>query len=195
MPWDQALDIILQAKGLDMRKNGNVIWIAPRDEIATREKLELESTQSDRRPRAAARRRASSSTTIRAKADASISSRTRIRPFCRSAAALIVDERTQQAVRHGRAEPPRRPAQAHRGDRHSGAAGVDRGANRRSRRHLQQQPRRPTWPTMISRAPATALRGITARDTVFGGGLADTAFTTGQIATPDSELLHQYRPA
>jgi len=43
VPWDQALDIILQAKGLDMRKNGNVIWIAPRDEIATREKLELES--------------------------------------------------------------------------------------------------------------------------------------------------------
>ncbi len=43
VPWDQALDIILQAKGLDMRKNGNVIWIAPRDEIAGREKLELES--------------------------------------------------------------------------------------------------------------------------------------------------------
>jgi type IV pilus assembly protein PilQ len=43
VPWDQALDIILQAKGLDKRKNGNVIWIAPRDEIATREKLELES--------------------------------------------------------------------------------------------------------------------------------------------------------
>jgi type IV pilus assembly protein PilQ len=43
VPWDQALDIILQAKGLDMRKNGNVIWIAPRDELAAREKLQLES--------------------------------------------------------------------------------------------------------------------------------------------------------
>jgi type IV pilus assembly protein PilQ len=43
VPWDQALDIILQAKGLAMRKNGNVIWIAPRDELATKEKLELES--------------------------------------------------------------------------------------------------------------------------------------------------------
>jgi type IV pilus assembly protein PilQ len=43
VPWDQALDIILQAKGLDMRKNGNVIWIAPREELAAREKLELES--------------------------------------------------------------------------------------------------------------------------------------------------------
>jgi type IV pilus assembly protein PilQ len=43
VPWDQALDIILQTKGLDMRKNGNVVWIAPRDELATKEKLALES--------------------------------------------------------------------------------------------------------------------------------------------------------
>ncbi len=45
VPWDQALDIILQAKGLGMRKNGNVIWIAPRDELAAREKSMLESQQ------------------------------------------------------------------------------------------------------------------------------------------------------
>ncbi len=43
VPWDQALDIILQAKGLDMRKNGNVIWIAPGVELAAREKQQLES--------------------------------------------------------------------------------------------------------------------------------------------------------
>lgn len=43
VPWDQALDIILQSKGLDLRKNGNVVWIAPRDELATKEKLLLES--------------------------------------------------------------------------------------------------------------------------------------------------------
>jgi type IV pilus assembly protein PilQ len=43
VPWDQALDIILQSKGLDMRKNGNVLLVAPRDEIATKEKLELEA--------------------------------------------------------------------------------------------------------------------------------------------------------
>jgi type IV pilus assembly protein PilQ len=42
VPWDQALDIVMQAKGLDMRKNGNVIWIAPKDELLTKEKLELE---------------------------------------------------------------------------------------------------------------------------------------------------------
>jgi type IV pilus assembly protein PilQ len=43
VPWDQALDIILQAKGLDKRKNGNVILIAPKDELTTKEKLELEA--------------------------------------------------------------------------------------------------------------------------------------------------------
>ena len=43
VPWDQALEIILQAKGLGMRKTGNVLWIAPKDEIAAKEKLELES--------------------------------------------------------------------------------------------------------------------------------------------------------
>jgi type IV pilus assembly protein PilQ len=43
VPWDQALDIIMQAKGLGMRKSGNVLWIAPKDEIASKEKLELEA--------------------------------------------------------------------------------------------------------------------------------------------------------
>ena len=42
VPWDQALDNIMQIKGLDMRKNGNVIWVAPKDELLTKEKLELE---------------------------------------------------------------------------------------------------------------------------------------------------------
>jgi type IV pilus assembly protein PilQ len=42
VPWDQALDIVMQAKGLDMRKNGAVLWIAPKDELLTKEKLELE---------------------------------------------------------------------------------------------------------------------------------------------------------
>ncbi len=43
VPWDQALDIILKTKGLAMRKMGNVILIAPSEEIAAREKLELEA--------------------------------------------------------------------------------------------------------------------------------------------------------
>jgi type IV pilus assembly protein PilQ len=45
VPWDQALDIILQSKGLSKRKNGNVVLIAPSDELATKEKLALEVAQ------------------------------------------------------------------------------------------------------------------------------------------------------
>ena len=45
VPWDQAMDIILQAKGLGMRKTGNVIWVAPREEILAKEKAELEAQQ------------------------------------------------------------------------------------------------------------------------------------------------------
>ncbi len=44
VPWDQALDIILRAKNLGMRKVGSVLMIAPRDEINAKEKQELEST-------------------------------------------------------------------------------------------------------------------------------------------------------
>ncbi|MBN8766282.1 MAG: pilus assembly protein PilQ [Thiobacillus sp. SCN 64-317] len=43
VPWDQALDLIMQTKGLDKRENGNVIWIAPKDELMTKEKLEFEA--------------------------------------------------------------------------------------------------------------------------------------------------------
>ncbi len=45
VPWDQAFDIILQSKGLDMRKNGNVIQVAPREELAAKEKLDLTAHQ------------------------------------------------------------------------------------------------------------------------------------------------------
>ena len=43
VPWDQILDIIMRSKGLAMRKNGNVLWVAPKDEIVAKEKLEFES--------------------------------------------------------------------------------------------------------------------------------------------------------
>src|SRR3546814_12769591 len=38
VPWDQALDIVLRAKGLDKRRSGNVVWVAPQVEIAKYEK-------------------------------------------------------------------------------------------------------------------------------------------------------------
>src|SRR6185503_10811044 len=50
VPWDQALDIILQSKGLDMRKTGNVVWIAPREELALEAKnqiADLEPTRTE----------------------------------------------------------------------------------------------------------------------------------------------------
>jgi type IV pilus assembly protein PilQ len=43
VPWDQVLDIMAQAKGLSLRRQGNVMWVAPRAEVAAREKLEFES--------------------------------------------------------------------------------------------------------------------------------------------------------
>jgi type IV pilus assembly protein PilQ len=43
VPWDQALDIILQAKNLGRRKSGNVLWVAPNEEIAAKDKQDLES--------------------------------------------------------------------------------------------------------------------------------------------------------
>lgn len=45
VPWDQALDLVLQAKGLDKRQNGNVIWVAPQKEIADREQALAEARQ------------------------------------------------------------------------------------------------------------------------------------------------------
>ncbi len=43
VPWDQVLDIMAQAKGLSVRRQGNVIWVAPRLEVTAREKLEYET--------------------------------------------------------------------------------------------------------------------------------------------------------
>ncbi len=45
VPWDQALDIVMTTKGLDMRQNGNVIMVAPAEEIAARETADLEAKQ------------------------------------------------------------------------------------------------------------------------------------------------------
>ncbi|MAD60529.1 MAG: hypothetical protein CMH49_03305 [Myxococcales bacterium] len=45
VPWDQALDIILRSKGLDMVREGNIIRVAPREAIAAERKAELEKTQ------------------------------------------------------------------------------------------------------------------------------------------------------
>ncbi len=43
VPWDQALDLIMQSRGLDKRQNGTVIWVAPKDELLAKERQELEA--------------------------------------------------------------------------------------------------------------------------------------------------------
>ncbi len=43
VPWDQALDIVLESKGLAMRSNGNVIWVAPATELEAKEQRELQA--------------------------------------------------------------------------------------------------------------------------------------------------------
>lgn len=43
VPWDQALDIVLESKALGMRSNGNVIWVAPATELAAKEQQELQA--------------------------------------------------------------------------------------------------------------------------------------------------------
>lgn len=43
VPWDQAMDLVLQARGLDKRQNGNVIWVAPQKEISSREQAIAEA--------------------------------------------------------------------------------------------------------------------------------------------------------
>jgi type IV pilus assembly protein PilQ len=48
VPWDQAMDIVLRSKGLGMRENGNVIWVAPEAELASRENRELEQLKKRR---------------------------------------------------------------------------------------------------------------------------------------------------
>jgi type IV pilus assembly protein PilQ len=48
VPWDQALDLILTTRGLDKRTNGNVVWIAPKDELLNKEKAELQAKDSVR---------------------------------------------------------------------------------------------------------------------------------------------------
>jgi len=89
LPWDQALDVLLQAKGLDMRRNGNVLWIAPREEMLARE-----NWSSKRAPRSPnsnpCNQPSSSSTTRRPKRSAACSASMRgkgVAGCCRAVAA------------------------------------------------------------------------------------------------------------
>jgi type IV pilus assembly protein PilQ len=146
VPWDQALDIIMQTRGLDMRKNGNVIWIAPRDELATKEKLELEAAQqiSELEPL----RNETFQLNYTKAADLMVLLRgggPRRRRRCHLHPVEARQRRggcaNQHAVRAGHPVAPRGGAPDDLHDRHPGPPSADRGAHRRGKRQVQPDAR------------------------------------------------------
>ena len=149
VPWDQALDIILQSKGLGVRKNGNVLWIAPKDELAAKEQLDLEAkkkiaeleplrTQSFQLNYTKAEEVATRPD--RADARPGRRRRRRQRPRRRILSprgSVIFEQRTNQLFVTRHPVQAGRDHGADRQDRHPGAPGADRGAHRRGRRHLR----------------------------------------------------------
>ena len=147
IPWDQALDIIMQTKGLDMRKNGNVVLIAPREELALKEKQQLEAQIADRRARAAAVR----DVPAQLHEGAGPAEPDHVQPqqqFGLGAGQTVEHRRSgldpvearrrhrrsadQHPVRHRHRVAARGGAADHPPDRYRGAPGADRGAHRRS---------------------------------------------------------------
>ena len=174
VPWDQALDIILQAKNLGMRKSGNVLLIAPKDELNAKEKIELEAKQqiADLEPlrtqsfqlnytkaldiangltgQSDGRRRQ------RRHGDAHpVAARQRRR---RDRAPTSCSSPTSRRKLEEVAEPDRQ-------DRHPGAPGADRGAHRRRRRQLRPLARRPPRRLGPARHPAAAFPATTSAAT------------------------------
>ena len=156
IPWDQALDIIMQTKGLDMRKNGNIVLIAPREELALKEKQQLESQiqiaqleplllesfqlnymkasdfQQDPvdQPPAALRPGRRADGDHRRPGLDPVRARRRVRRPAH-----------QHPVRAGHGGAPRRGPQDHPAARHGDPAGADRGADRDRQGHVQPRAR------------------------------------------------------
>ncbi len=164
VPWDQALDIILQAKGLGMRKSGNVIWIAPKDELAAKEQAELE-----------ARKKVTELEPLRTQAfqlnytkaqdvangltgrgggggGGSGGGRSRI---LSERGSVLFETAHEPALRDRHSLQARGSPGTGREDRHSGAPGADRSAHRRSERHVRpvagRAPRRRRSPRLARR--------------------------------------------
>ena len=141
VPWDQALDIILQTKGLDMRKNGNVVWIAPRDELATQGKTRARGAGADRRPRAGAHRELPAQLP-ESRCVPENPGRRQSSAFCPSAAARWSTPAPTRCSCRTRRRGLKQCARLIKQNRRAGTPGHDRSAHRRSDRHVQPQPRR-----------------------------------------------------
>ena len=156
VPWEQALDIILQAKGLGMRKNGNVIWIAPEKEIIDHDEHQSKSrqamsiaepmqTQTFRLSYAKAEdvvKLLTGEQTKRAASTATVETTTTPTPdggFSKTTT-YGTSERGNYLSQTGVVDP-----QADYPDRQASQAGIDRGTHRIRRRQFWPQPGRASW--------------------------------------------------
>ena len=139
VPWDQALDIVLRTKGLDKRRQDNVIIVAPQAELAAREKAEL-AAKKDVQELAPLRSEYLQVNYAKAADMAAL-----IKTQDQLAALAARQRRGRRAHQHAAAAGHRRPPRRHPppgGDaRHPGAPGADRGAHRDRERRLPARPR------------------------------------------------------
>ena len=142
VPWDQALDIVMTTKGLDMRRNGNVIIVAPAEEIAAREQAELEALAGAAKPwsrcapsssKSTTRRRPSSRTSIQGEGTNSLLS---------ERGSVAIDERTNTLLVNDTAASLANVRRLVTHARHSRAPGADREPRRHRQRRLQPRARR-----------------------------------------------------
>ena len=138
VPWDQALDVVLQAKGLGMVRQGNLIRVAPLAEL--QKERELEHRRGTSRSSSSRRsRRASSRSATRRPSELQARAKELLSPR----GSIAVDERTNVLIARDIARQP----EPHRGARslarHADAAGARRGAHRRGDEPVPARRRHP----------------------------------------------------
>ena len=130
VPWDQALDIVLRTKGLDKRRQDNVIIVAPQAELAAREKAEL-AAQKDVQELAPLRSEYLQVNYAKA-ADMAALIKTQTNSLLSPRGSVAVDERTNTLLLQDTADRLDRHPPPGGDARHPGAPGADRGAHRAS---------------------------------------------------------------
>ena len=191
VPWDQALDIILQAKGLGLRKSGNVIWIAPKDELAIKEQAELEAgkKKTELEPLRTQEFPAQLHQGCGRHAADLVGERScehgGNRRGCLSPRGSVIFEHSHQPVVRDRHPASWKKSRRDRQDRHSGAPGADRGANRRGQRHLRQVTGHQARRCGVRIAPTACITSRWAGPRDQGGG------PTGGIIDSPSSIFPQ----
>ena len=162
VPWDQALDIVMRTKGLDMRRDGNVMFVAPAAEIAAREKELLTARQQVQQLAAAAHRIPADQ--LRQGERSRRADQVRPEQLAAVRARQCGDRRAHQhPAAAGHVGAPRRHPPAGLHARHPGAPGADRGAHRDRQRRLQPRAgralrrRRPRSTTAAATAAASSV--------------------------------------